>query len=121
MAYGAVEIVADDILQTPIVQEVPKTTPQEPLTRPQLIEAVTMIMDDIITLKCKAYKSEAEIPNKSLFHAKTLPSISLANYIARFSQYTKCQDDAIIYAMIYLDRIGEKNPEFSLDTFNVHK
>ena len=121
MTCGAIETVTIDVLPTPIIEDVPRSSIAKPLTRDQLIEAITLIMADIINMKCKGYTNERQIPEKTAFHAKVLPSISLKDYIARFSHYTKCEDDALIYAMIYLDRIGEKNPEFSLDTFNVHK
>ena len=121
MTYGAVETITFDVVPTPIVEDVPKASLLTTLTRPQLIEAIAWIMGDIISMKCKSYTSEDEIPEKTVFHAKVLPSITLGDYLTRFSQYAKCEDDALIYAMVYLDRIGEKNPTFCLDTFNVHK
>ena len=121
MTYGAVETITFEVVPTPIKEDISKVPVLTTLTRSQLIEAIALIMGDIISMKCKSYTSEDEIPEKTAFHAKVLPSITLGDYLTRFSHYAKCEDDALIYAMVYLDRIGERNPEFSLDTFNVHK
>lgn len=91
------------------------------LTCSQLIEAIVMIMEDIIQGQGKVYACESEIRNKTIFHASVLPSISLHDYIARFVHHAKCQDEVLVFTLIYLDRIGEITKNFSLDSFNVHK
>lgn len=121
MTYGAVETLTYDPLPTIIHEEKPKISPLKFLPRGELVKAIALILDEVIKSKCKDYTDESEISKKSSFHAKTLPSISLEDYLLRFSHYSKCEDDALIYALIYLDRIGEKLSDFSLDTFSVHK
>lgn len=91
------------------------------VTRTQLIEAFVMIIEDIIQGQGKAFACENKITDKTVFHAKVLPSINLRDYITRFFHYAKCQDEMLIMTLIYLDRIGEVVKNFSLDSFNVHK
>jgi len=123
MTCSAVEAVTTyDMLPLVIADEKLKVkAPLTSLNRDQLIEAIAWIMEDIIKGKCNAFTNESEIPNKTVFHAKILPSISLQDYLTRFSRYAKCEDDVLIYALIYLDRIGESLSQFALDSFNVHK
>ncbi len=98
----------------------PPPVPQ-PITGTQLVDAISMVMNDIIQIKCGAYKTACEIPCKTVFHAKTLPSIKINDYLLRFLQHAKCGEEILIFALIYLDRIGESFSKFSLDSFNVHK
>lgn len=123
MTYGAIETVnTHEMVPAIIVQDdKSKCFGLQTLTQAQLIEAITWIIEDIIEGKCKNFVSENEIPNKTSFHARILPSIPLRDYLTRFSYYTKCEEDALIYAMIYLDRIGELISDFNFDTFNIHK
>lgn len=106
-------------LPSPTIKSCPPSSTT--LTQSQLVEAVAWIMEDIIEGRGKSFSLESEIPEKTAFHANTLPSIALCDYIARFSHYAKCQEDVLLYALIYLDRIGEFMAGFSLDSFNVHK
>ena len=91
------------------------------LTRQQLIETVASILEEMIEERCGRYTDVNDIPNPTGFHAKKLPSISLKDYLVRFGQYSNCHEDAFIYALIYMDKVGENLEEFSLDSFNSHR
>lgn len=116
-----------DIQTLPLELTCPKpesklATPAETsLSRVQLIEAVACIMRDIIESKCTGFADASEVRFRTPFHARTLPSIPLEDYLERFSRFSKCEDDVLILALIYLDRVGERFADFCLDTFNVHK
>eukprot|EP00826_Nyctotherus_ovalis_P041595 TRINITY_DN4219_c0_g1_i1.p1 TRINITY_DN4219_c0_g1~~TRINITY_DN4219_c0_g1_i1.p1 ORF type:complete len:188 (+),score=44.70 TRINITY_DN4219_c0_g1_i1:77-640(+) len=55
------------------------------------------------------------------FEATRVPSISIYNYLARLHSYTECSDSCYILAFIYIDRVLQKNPSFSLNSKNVHR
>lgn len=118
MALGETTTIYEEI---PLIrnEDKPKVVRSAVLTACQVTQAVAWIMEDII--EGKGITCESEICNKGPFHARNIPSISLLDYIARFTHYAKCEEDILIYAMIYLDRIGELIKEFSLDSFSVHK
>jgi len=98
-----------------------KVLPHATLTRAQLIESVALLLEEMIEERCGRYSGPDEIPNKTIFHAKKLPSISIRDYLMRFSTYSNCHEDAFVYALIYLDKVGESVNEFSVDSFNVHR
>lgn len=98
-----------------------KSLPQTTLTRTQLIETVASVLEGMIEERCTRYAEISEIPAQTMFHAKKLPSLSIKDYLNRFATYSNCHEDAFIYALIYLDKVGENLNEFSLDTFNVHR
>ena len=114
----------ESVNQEPVPSSVADNTKRQTLTtlpRAQLIEAITFIMEDIIQTAGKSFTCASEISNVTVFHASTLPVISIHDYLTRFSFYSKCEDDVLIYALIYLDRIGELIKGFCLDSFSVHK
>ena len=88
------------------------------LTREELIETTGDILQEMIDSACKNYTEVSEIPEKTMFHAQKLPSISIKDYLKRFAKHSNCHEDVFVYMMIYLDKIGENVPEFELDSFN---
>jgi hypothetical protein len=121
MTYGAVQTLTYDPVPSIIQEEKPKLSVLTSLPRAQLTQVMAWILNELMKAKGKILVDESEISTKSVFHAKVLPSISLEDYLARFSAYSHCEDDVLIYALIYLDRIGEKLADFTVDSFNVHK
>jgi len=102
-------------------EEKQKKQRTSPLTRQELIQSVAWLLEEMIDQASTNYNDTDEIPNKTAFHAQKRPAISLKDYLSRFAQFSKCHDDVFVYAMIYLDKIGENYQEFELDSFNVHR
>jgi len=121
MTYGAVQTLTYDSVPSIIQEEKPKLSVLTCLPRAELTQVMAWILNDLIKSKGKDFADESEISVKSAYHAKVLPSISLEDYLERFSLYSHCEDDVLIYSLIYLDRIGEKLTDFTVDSFNVHK
>jgi hypothetical protein len=65
----------------------------------------------------------AKLPNNIVtdFHAKTVPSIGIRDYMARLSKFAHCSSECFIFALIYIDRFTEKHPNFVINAFNVHR
>jgi len=64
---------------------------------------------------------ESSTPQKTLFHAKKIPSIGIKDYLKRIGDFAKCSDECFIYALIYIDQIAEKHMNFVLDPLNIHR
>lgn len=98
-----------------------KQSSQPNLTRQQLVETVSSLLEEMIQGRLANYLTADEIPNKTPFHAQKLPPISIKSYLERFAKFSDCSDDAFIYALIYLDKAGDLFEDFTLDSFNVHR
>jgi len=59
-------------------------------------------------------------PNRT-FEASKVPSISLEAYVKRIEQYSGCTRATMVAALVFIDRILEKNPHFFLTERNVHR
>ena len=54
------------------------------------------------------------------FLSKTVPSISMHNFLERIVKYTKIETNTLILILIYIDRLCDKQ-KFRLNYFNIHK
>ena len=78
----------------------------------QLIKKISIILEKVIYLN--------KIPKtKSIFNCNFIPNISLYNYIYRIQKYSKVEDNTLILALIYIDRICSNN--FIINYYNIHK
>jgi len=105
-------------LSSDSLPQIPKS---DQLSRTVLIETIALLLEEMIEQASKDYKDPKEISQPTAFHAEKLPSISVKDYLIRFGKFSNCHDNAFVFAMIYLDKIGEFVPDFELDSFNIHR
>ncbi len=55
------------------------------------------------------------------FHSRKLPKISLLDYMCRIHKYTSCSSSCYLIALIYIDRVVQRNPQFALNRHNAHR
>jgi len=57
----------------------------------------------------------------TVFHAKSVPSVSIKDYLYRIVKCSKCSQECLILALIYIDRINERNKNFIIKSVNIHR
>merc|ERR1719384_645936 len=57
----------------------------------------------------------------SKFHALRPPPISIQDYLERIAKYSCCSEECFVLALIYIDRLIQQNPEFLVNSLNVHR
>ena len=82
------------------------------------IELISDLFDNICE-ENKTKKCNRNLLLKS-FTNKTIPSISIKNYLLRLSKHAKVNESTIILILIYIDRICNMN-HFILTYYNIHK
>ena len=82
-----------------------------------IIQKISIIFEGII--KSNNMKPIIE-KNKTIFSMEEIPCISLYNYLYRIKKYTKVEDNTLIIALIYIDRICKIN-DFMINHYNIHK
>jgi hypothetical protein len=83
---------------------------------PKIIEVISGVLGEIL-------KETDKIPDQSTtsFHAKSIPAISLKDYLTRIAKCSKCSDEVLILALIYIDKITERNKKFIIKSLNIHR
>lgn len=81
-------------------------------------EALTLILEE--NKKLKNYKEMIEKQSKMIFSAKSIPSISLYDYLKRIQKYSQIERSTLIITLILIDHICEK-AHLTLTYYNIHR
>lgn len=55
------------------------------------------------------------------FHAVRAPNISIRDYVARVFKYFACSGPCCVLALVYLDRLLQRNPKITMTHLSVHR
>eukprot|EP01063_Lacrimia_lanifica_P020035 TRINITY_DN27404_c0_g1_i1.p1 TRINITY_DN27404_c0_g1~~TRINITY_DN27404_c0_g1_i1.p1 ORF type:complete len:196 (+),score=84.25 TRINITY_DN27404_c0_g1_i1:130-717(+) len=55
------------------------------------------------------------------FHSVSIPGISVRDYVQRVRQFSHASDECYVLACIFLDRLAQKEADYSVDRYSVHK
>ena len=55
------------------------------------------------------------------FHSRKAPGVSISDYMERIQKHTRCSDSCYLIALVYIDRVIQKNHYFELSRFNIHR
>ena len=86
----------------------------------KLLEKVYILIEALININRKKYLNNKRCIYKSVFNMKTIPLISVYDYLYRIVKYTKIKESTLIKALIYIDRIN-KNKNIIITYYNIHK
>lgn len=59
--------------------------------------------------------------NLTRFHSRTPPNISLSDYLRRIVKYTSIEKSCLLIILIYIDRVCELHPHFTVSSLTVHR
>lgn len=59
--------------------------------------------------------------NLTRFHSRTPPNISLSDYLRRIVKYTSVEKSCLLILLIYIDRVCELHPHFTVSSLTVHR
>lgn len=83
----------------------------------------TSFVDTISQVLDKIIRQNDKMPNKTvtIFHAVRAPDIKINAYVERIAKYAGCNKDFFIMALIYIDRLIQRNPTYLLNSLNIHR
>lgn len=74
--------------------------PSKLLEKETIVNALAHILNQILEetkgLQCK---------EETRFHAVSVPTVSVHDYLRRIAKYAHCSDSVFIVALVYLDRV----------------
>ena len=89
---------------------------RQSLNRDLIIKTITLTLEEVLKTACN------EIPHeKTPFHGAVPPAVSIEEYIKRVEKYAFCSDSVYVMTLVYIDRLQERNPEFVLNRFSIHR
>lgn len=81
-----------------------------------LIEIIALVLGAIL----RETDQIAEY-HTSGFTARSVPSISIKDYLYRIAKCSRCTDECFILALIFIDRITERNKKLIIKSVNIHR
>lgn len=81
------------------------------------------VVEVLASVLVRLVSSNAHVPsdaNVTKFHALKAPAISVHQYLERIHKYASCSTECFILALIYIDRLIQRN-NFILSDLNVHR
>lgn len=82
----------------------------------ELADIIAYVLAEILKETDKSTDTQA-----SAFHSKRVPSISIRDYMMRIAKCAKCSEECLILALIYVDRLTERNKKFVIRSLNIHR
>jgi len=83
---------------------------------------IVPILAKVLTQLCLRNDGWGIDPSRmSKFHALRPPPISIQDYLDRIAKYSCCSEECFVLALIYIDRLIQTNPEFLVNSLNVHR
>jgi len=83
---------------------------------------IVPILAKVLTQLCLRNDGWGIDPSRmSKFHALRPPPISIQDYLERIAKYSCCSEECFVLALIYIDRLIQCNPEFLVNSLNVHR
>ena len=87
-----------------------------------LINAISVTLSTIIeeNKKLQNYKEILMRQSKMIFSSKTIPNISIYDYLIRIQTYSLIEKSTLILSLIYIDRLCELC-KLTLTFYNIHR
>eukprot|EP00357_Protocruzia_adherens_P029213 CAMPEP_0114986522 /NCGR_PEP_ID=MMETSP0216-20121206/8472_1 /TAXON_ID=223996 /ORGANISM="Protocruzia adherens, Strain Boccale" /LENGTH=175 /DNA_ID=CAMNT_0002348965 /DNA_START=517 /DNA_END=1044 /DNA_ORIENTATION=- len=94
------------------------TTPDELESIKNIVKIIARILEEIISQTDQMPQANRLITH---FHASRQPAISIEDYLLRVVKYSGCSGECYLMALIYIDKLSEKNPQFIISSLNIHR
>ena len=83
-----------------------------------LVQAVTdYIGTSIMKSDCEGLVSH----RPTYFHTMKVPGILIQDYLSRLATYMRCSNECFIVALIYIERVHKKEPDFLINSSCIHR
>ena len=84
-----------------------------------IVQVISKLLEDLVARNDQLPLVPAQV---TPFHSSRPPAITVRNYLEdRILKYAGCSEETVILALIYIDQVVQFNPEFVINSLNVHR
>mmetsp|Transcript_31232 Transcript_31232/g.53351 ORF Transcript_31232/g.53351 Transcript_31232/m.53351 type:complete len:424 (+) Transcript_31232:375-1646(+) len=94
-----------------------ESTHEEDVEGQAIVQVLAVVLERLVSANSHIAASQQE---ETKFHAHRAPAIGILQYLERIHKYASCSKECFILALIYIDRLIQKN-NFLLTELNVHR
>jgi len=95
-----------------------ESTPEQQAEGMAVVRVLAAVLDRLVS--ANAPLAQADPGQVTKFHALKAPGIGILQYLERIHKYASCSTECFILALIYIDRLIQRN-NFLLTDLNVHR
>eukprot|EP00300_Choanocystis_sp_HF-7_P010334 c16896_g1_i4.p1 GENE.c16896_g1_i4~~c16896_g1_i4.p1 ORF type:complete len:170 (+),score=24.99 c16896_g1_i4:79-588(+) len=83
-----------------------------------IVQVLAGVLDQVVQRN-----DQTPLPSGSvtIFHALRPPSIAVKAYLERICKYVNCSNECFVLALIYMDRVIQRNTGFFISSLNIHR
>ncbi len=82
------------------------------------VRSLACVLTHLVSLKDSPLNEGEPL---TVFHAVRVPSVSIHDYLFRIARYFLCSPECFVIALVYIDRIMKKQPDFTVCKLNIHR
>ncbi|KAI8897019.1 cyclin-domain-containing protein [Globomyces pollinis-pini] len=82
-----------------------------------LIDLIAQMIDQILLYNDKLPTTMSQITR---FHSRSIPNISVGDYLIRFQKYLSLDNSILVIILIFIDRIS-KDPQLPINSLTIHR
>ena len=88
----------------------------------ELIKSISQVLETILNdnKHLEDYKDIIKKQRKLVFSSRTIPAISIEDYLIRMQNYANIEKNTLIVGLIYIDRLCQIS-EITLTYYNIHR
>ena len=96
-----------------------QTVPVNPESSAEFfVRSLACVLTHLVSLK----ESPSNVGEPlTVFHAVRVPSVSIHDYLFRIARYFLCSPECFVIALVYIDRVMKKQPDFTVRKLNIHR
>jgi len=94
-----------------------ESTPEQTAEGVAVVRVLAAVLERLVNANAQMNQNEVQVTK---FHALRAPSIGILQYLERIHKYASCSTESFILALIYLDRLIQRN-NFILTQLNAHR
>eukprot|EP00301_Raphidiophrys_heterophryoidea_P007536 c12905_g1_i2.p1 GENE.c12905_g1_i2~~c12905_g1_i2.p1 ORF type:complete len:175 (+),score=39.27 c12905_g1_i2:234-758(+) len=94
----------------------PTVTPKE--AGKEIVQVLACVLDQVVSRNDRLPLASNKV---TIFHALRSPNIGVKSYLERVHKFVNCSNECYVLALIYMDRVIQRNPEFFISSLNVHR
>eukprot|EP00298_Acanthocystis_sp_HF-20_P004858 c15172_g1_i1.p1 GENE.c15172_g1_i1~~c15172_g1_i1.p1 ORF type:complete len:191 (+),score=49.71 c15172_g1_i1:69-641(+) len=82
-----------------------------------IVKVLGFVLEEVIARNNKY----TLVSKKTKFDGLGAPEINIRSYLDRIFQYANCSNECFVLALIFVDRIIQRHPDFYVSNYNIHR
>ncbi|KAJ9049057.1 Pho80p cyclin [Entomophthora muscae] len=84
----------------------------------RIVELIAELLSELAT---RNDSNPAAVASLTRFHSRAVPKISILDYLNRIVKFSPIENEVLLAALVYIDRLCSYNPTFAITSLSIHR